>query len=314
MEVASLYADPKQWPVLSAETFPTENHRPIDPVLKAVEELLPHGIRVVTTTWGALGSHRGGTASISRIIHERFKIPTVVHFILQNRTRRDIEALLRGLHLDGLNNILALRGDPPHGVPQHVPGELRHRYASELVEQIVNLNRGMWMDDKGDYALPGVKTNFGIGVAGFPETHPEDLRPGEPPEATRARNIGHLKLKIDAGAHYVIEQMTFDAGLHFRYIKEARAAGITVPIIPSILAFERYSQAARFVGTEHNITMPRRLQGALQNAPQDEQREIALAHQAEQISKLMDGGVPGIHLYCMNRSGPTIELLRRVRG
>jgi methylenetetrahydrofolate reductase (NADPH) len=314
MEVASLYADPTQWPVLSAETFPTENHRPIDPVLRAVEELLLHGIRVVTTTWGALGSHRGGTASISRIIHERFKIPTVVHFILQNRTRRDIEALLRGLYLDGLNNVLALRGDPPQGVPQHVPGELRHRHASELVEQIVNLNRGLWMDDNGAYALHGVKTSFGIGVAGFPEAHPEDLRPGEPPEATLARNIEHLKLKVNAAAHYIIEQMIFDADLHFRYAKAAREAGIAIPIIPSILAFERYAQAARFVGTEHNISMPKRLLQALQDAPEAEQREIAMAHQAAQVRKLIDGGVPGVHLCCMNRSGPTIELLRRAKG
>lgn len=314
MEVANLYADRSQWPVFSAETFPTENHRPIDPLLRAVGELLPHGIRVVTTTWGALGSHRGGTSSISRIIHERFGIPTVVHFIVQNRTRRDIEALLRGLHLDGLNNILALRGDPPHGVPDHVPGELRHRHASELVEQIVHLNRGLWMDDDGDYARPGVKTRFGIGVAGFPETHPEDLRPGEPAEATLARNIEHLKLKIDAGADYVVEQMTFDADLHFRYAKAARDAGITVPIIPGILAFERYDQAARFVGAEHNIAMPRHLREALQSAPADEQRATAMAHMAEQVRKLLDGGVPGIHFYCMNRSGPTIELLRRARG
>jgi methylenetetrahydrofolate reductase (NADPH) len=170
------------------------------------------------------------------------------------------------------------------------------------------------MDEKGDYALRGVKTNFGIGVAGFPEAHPEDLRPGEAAEATLARNIAHLKLKIDAGAQYVVEQMIFDAGLHFRYVEAARSAGITVPIIPSILAFERYAQAARFVGTEHNVGMPRRLQEALQNAPESEQREIAMAHQAAQIRKLLEGGVPGVHLYCMNRSGPTIELLRRVRG
>jgi methylenetetrahydrofolate reductase (NADPH) len=314
MEVASLYADRKQWPVFSAETFPTENHRPIDPILRAVEELLPRGIRVVTTTWGALGSHRGGTASISRIIREMFGIPTVVHFIVQNRTRRDIEALLRGLYLDGLNNILALRGDPPRGVPDHVPGELRHRHASELVEQIVHLNRGLWMDDEGSYARPGVKTRFGIGVAGFPETHPEDLRPAEPPEAAFARNIAHLKLKIEAGAQYVVEQMIFDADLHFRYVKAARDAGIAVPIIPSILAFERYAQAARFVGAEHNITMPRRLREALQKAPEEEQKAIAMAHMAGEVRKLLDGGVPGIHFYCMNRSGPTIELLRRVKG
>jgi methylenetetrahydrofolate reductase (NADPH) len=126
------------------------------------------------------------------------------------------------------------------------------------------------MDDEGSYARPGVKTRFGIGVAGFPETHPEDLRPGEPAEAALARNIAHLKLKVDAGAQYVVEQMIFDADLHFRYAKAARDAGITVPIIPSILAFERYAQAARLVGEEHNITMPRCLREALQNAPAEE--------------------------------------------
>jgi len=313
MEVAALYADPKQWPVFSAETFPTENHRPIDPILKAVEELLPHGIRVVTTTWGALGSSRGGTSSISRIIHEKFKIPTVVHFIVQAKTKRDIEALLRGLHLDGLHNILALRGDPPHGVPDHVPRALRHNHASQLVEQIVHLNRGLWMDADGRYARQGVQTNFGIGVAGFPETHPEDWRPEQPLEANLKRNIEHLRRKIDAGAQYVVEQMTFDADLHFRFVRAARAAGIEIPIIPGILAFERYPQATRFVGQEHNISMPQHLADALQRASEDKQAEIATAHMAQQVQKLLDGGVPGIHFYCMNRSGPTIDLLKRVK-
>jgi hypothetical protein len=80
MEVGSLYADPKQWPVFSAETSSDRESPAIDPSLKAVEELLPYGIRVVTTTWGALGRSRGGTSSVSRIVHEKFKIPTAAHF------------------------------------------------------------------------------------------------------------------------------------------------------------------------------------------------------------------------------------------
>src|SRR3990172_9346509 len=132
MEVASLYADRTQWPVLSAETFPTENFRPIDSVLKAVEELLPHGIKAVTTTWGALGSPRGGTPTLSRIIHEKFSIPTVVHLTIQAKTKRDIENILRSMHLDGLNNVLALGGDPPAGVVDYVPPQLRHKYARDL--------------------------------------------------------------------------------------------------------------------------------------------------------------------------------------
>lgn len=113
MEVASLYSDRDQWPVLSTETFPTENFRPVDPIYKVIEELLPHGIKVVKITWGALDSARGGTTSIARLIHEKFDVPIVVHFSIQAKTKRDVESYLRSMYLDGLPNILVLGGDPP---------------------------------------------------------------------------------------------------------------------------------------------------------------------------------------------------------
>lgn len=262
MEVAALYANPTNWPVLSAETFPTENFRPIDPILKAVEELLPHGIRVITTTWGT----RGGTPSVCRIIRERFKIPTVVHLPIQAKTRRDIESILRSLYLDGLHNVLALGGDPPAGRVDYVPRELRHGYASELVEQIVHLNKGLWMDGEGEYSKAGVKTQFAIAVTGFPEVHPDDYRTEEHPELNMQRNIQHLKMKVDAGAQYVVGQMMFDADLHFRFVRAAQEAGIDVPIIPGVLPFERYAQVARFVGDEYRVSMPTKLRAALENA------------------------------------------------
>ena len=313
MEVASLYADPKQWPVFSAETFPTENFRPIDPILRTVEELLPHGIKAVTTTWGALGSARGGTPSVSRIIHEKFNIPTVVHFSIQAKTRRDVEGLLRGLYLDGLHNILALGGDPPAGQVDYVPAELRHRHASDLVEQLVHMNQGLWLDQDGNYTRTGVKTRFGIGVAGFAEVHPDNYRPEEPYEVNKQRNLEHLRHKVDAGAQYVVEQMIFDAELHFRYVAEARAAGIELPIIPGILPFDRFAQASRFIGESLRITMPAEIRSRLEQASEAEQERLGADYMAEQVQKLLDGGVPGIHFYCMNRSGPTIELLKRVK-
>ncbi|HLF71977.1 MAG TPA: methylenetetrahydrofolate reductase [Dehalococcoidia bacterium] len=311
MEVASLYANPRLWPVFSAETFPTENFRPIDPILKTVEELLPY-IQVVTTTWGALGSPRGGTPSVSRIIHEKFEIPTVVHLSIQAKTKRDMESILRGLHLDGLNNVLALGGDPPAGVVDYVPAELRHRYASGLVEQIAHMNAGLWMDAEGKYTRTGVKTRFGIGVAGFPEIHPDDFRADESLELNMKRNIEHLKIKVDAGADYIVEQMIFDADLHFRFAEAAHKAGIRIPIIPGILPFDRYGQAARFIGEELRISMPVKIQAALEAASEDDQGSIAAEYMSEQVRKILDSGVPGIHFYCMNRSGPTIELLRRI--
>jgi len=314
MEVARLYADPKQWPVLSAETFPTENFRSIDPVLRAVDKLLPHGIRVVTTTWGAMGSARAGTASLSRIIHERFDVPTVVHLSIQNKSRRDIEGILRSLHLDGLHNVLALGGDPPEGIVDYVPADQRHAHARGLVEQIVHLNRGCWMAADGSYTRTGEKTRFGIGVAGFPEVHPEDFRETGDFERGMQRYLGFLKKKVDEGVDYVVEQMIFDADMHFRFEKAARQAGIEVPIIPGILPFERLSQVDRFLGDQLRISMPRGIRERLENASADEQKELAQSYMAEQVRKLLDAGVAGIHFYCMNRSAPTIRLLDRARG
>ena len=313
MEAADLYADPKNWPVFSAETFPTENIRPIDPILRTVEELLPHDIRVVTTTWGALGSPRGGTVSVCRIIRQQFDVPTVVHLPIQAKSVRDIENILRGLHLDGLHNVLALGGDPPAGQVDYVPREIRHGYASDLVDQIAQLNEGLWLDSNGGYSKEGVKTGFGIGVAGFPEVHPDDYRPEEDFEVNMERNIRHLKLKVDAGAHYVVGQMIFDADLHFRFAKAAKEAGIEVPIIPGIVPFERYAQVSRFVGDQLHISMPAEIHTALENVSEEDQKQIAEDHMADVVQKLLDGGVPGIHFYCMNRSQPTIRLLERAR-
>lgn len=314
MEVARLYQNPANWPVLSAETFPTENFRPIDPVLRAVESLLPHGFRVVTTTWGAMGSARGGTASLSRIIHERFGVPTVVHLSIQNKSRRDIENILRAMHLDGLHNVLALGGDPPEGQLDYVPISERHGHARDLVEQIAHLNEGRWLDRDGKYAQEGIATHFGIGVAGFPEVHPEDWEATRDHEAGMKRYLGFLKKKIETGAHYVVEQMIFDADLHFRFVDAARSAGINVPIIPGIMPFQRLDQVERFIGGRLRISMPADLHSALRGLSAEDQATVAEEYMAAQVRTLLEAGVPGIHFYCMNQAGPTIRVLQRARS
>ncbi len=314
MEVARLYRDPKNWPVLSAETFPTQNFRPIEPVLKVVEELLPHGINVVTTTWGAMGSARGGTTSLSRIIRERFGVPTVVHLSIQGKSRQDIEGILRGMYVDDLHNVLALGGDPPEGRIDYVPESLRHLHAQGLVEQIAGMNRGEWLDTDGGYTQSGVETRFGIGVAGFPEVHPEDFTATQDFDAGMDRYLGFLKKKVETGANYIIEQMIFDADLHFSFVAKARAVGIQVPIIPGIMPFERLDQVEKFLGNDLRISMPAELSGTLRGLPAEDQAEIATEYMGVQVRTLLEAGVPGIHFYCMNRSGPTIRVLARARA
>ena len=312
MEVATLLQDPKNWPVFSAETFPTENWRPIEPILKAVEELLPLGIKAITTTWGALGSPRAGTAAICRIIHERYKIPTVVHLTIQGKSLPDIEGILRGLDLEGIHNILALGGDPPAGQKDAIAPWMRHRYASDLVSQIANLNEGRWLGPDYDFKKEGVKTRFGIGVAGFPEVHPDEFRDEDGFDRCLARYIEKLKIKLACGAQYVVCQMVFDAGFFLRFREAAQKAGITAPIVAGVMPFEQWEQIGRFVGDELRISFPAPVQKALQQASKEDQPRIADDHMASLVEELLEAKVAGIHFYCMNRSGPTSRVLRRV--
>jgi methylenetetrahydrofolate reductase (NADPH) len=312
MEVATLLQDPKNWPVFSAETFPTENWRPIEPILKAVEELLPLGIKVITTTWGALGSPRAGTAAICRIIHERYQIPTVVHLTIQGKSIPDIEGILRGLDLEGVHNILALGGDPPAGQKDAIAPWMRHRYASDLVTQIAHMNAGRWLGPNYDFKKEGVKTRFGVGVAGFPEVHPDEFRKDEGFECCMARYIEKLKIKIACGAQYVVCQMVFDAGCFLRFRDAAQKAGITVPIVAGVMPFDHWDQIGRFVGDALRISFPAHVQNALQSASKDDQPRIADDHMTSLVEELLEAKVAGIHFYCMNRSGPTLRVLQRV--
>ena len=312
MEVATLLQDPKNWPVYSAETFPTENWRPIDPVLKAVEELLPYGIKVVTTTWGALGSPRAGTQAISRIIQERFKIPTVVHLTIQGKSLPDIEGILRGLDLEGVRNILALGGDPPSGQKDAIAPWMRHRYASDLVSQIVHMNEGRWLGPTYDFRQDGVKTHFGIGAAGSPEVHPDEYRAEDGFERSLKRYIEKLKIKVASGAQYMVCQMVFDAELFLRFRDAAQQAGITVPIVAGVMPFEHWDQVGRFIGESLRISFPAAAREALCNAAKEDQPRIADQHMGALVERLVEARVAGIHFYCMNRSGPTSRLLQRV--
>lgn len=313
MEVATLISDSKNWPLFSAETFPTENWRSIDPILNAIEELLPMGIKVVTTTWGALGSPRAGTPAISRIIHERFGIPTVVHLTIQAKTRSDIEGILRNLNLDGIHNILALGGDPPAGRKDFIPVELRHRYASDLVSQIVSMNEGRWLGPNLDGTKEGVKTNFGIAVAGFPEVHPDEYNEADGFAVSMDRYIEKLKIKVAAGGQYIICQMAFDADLFLRFRAAVARAGITVPVVAGIFPFTSWEQISRFIGTELRISFPAEVGKMLMGASKEDQARIAEDHTVDLVQRILDAGAPGIHFYCMNQSGPTSRVLQRIR-
>ncbi len=314
MDVAHLYKAPKNWPVLSAETCPIPNHSATEPVLAAVEKLSACGIRVIAANAGATGRSRGDTVSLCRVIRERFEIPTVAPLSIRGMSRRDLESLLCDMHRDALHNVFVMGGGSPPDRIDSGPSERGQRHPWDLVEQIAHMNRGRWLDGSGDYARNGIETNFGVGIAGFPEVHPDDCASTGDSETGMDRQLRSLKKEIEAGADYVIEQAIFDADLHFNFVAKARAAGIQVPIVPGILAFERLDQVEHLLGGRSCISMPADLTGALRGLSVEDQAEVATEYLSGQVRTLLEAGVPGIHFYCMNRAEPTVGILERARG
>jgi methylenetetrahydrofolate reductase (NADPH) len=188
----------------------------------------------------------------------------------------------------GLENVLALRGDPPAGQEQWVKTEGGFEYSRELVELI------------------GSSYDFSIGSACFPETHPSATSPDD--------DLRYLKEKVDAGASFLITQLFFDNALYFEFVARARAIGITVPIVPGIMPFTNYRQIARFTSMI-GATIPDHVLGELE-ARRDVDEAVAefgVAYATMQCADLLAHGAPGVHFYTLNRSPATRAILSSLK-
>jgi methylenetetrahydrofolate reductase (NADPH) len=166
---------------------------------------------------------RPGTIALSALIQYTFNIPVVAHLICGGMDQDQLEDALVELNFLGIENVLALRGDPPNGEKRFVPVKGGYEHSRELVSQINDLNMGRYLDQNLQNAR---KTHFCIGVAGYPEKHAE--------APNLERDIEMLKHKVDSGAHYIVTQMFFDNAVYYRFVDACRKAGITVPIIPGL--------------------------------------------------------------------------------
>jgi methylenetetrahydrofolate reductase (NADPH) len=174
--------------------------------------------------WNAGLSGRDREPSLlSALIQYTFNIPVVAHLICGGMDQDQLEDALVELNFLGIENVLALRGDPPNGEKRFVPVKGGYEHSSELVSQINDLNMGRYLDQNLQNAR---KTHFCIGVAGYPEKHAE--------APNLERDIEMLKHKVDSGAHYIVNQMFFDNAVYYRFVDACRKAGITVPIIPGL--------------------------------------------------------------------------------
>lgn len=234
---------------------------------------------------------RPGTVGICAAIMNKYNIEAIPHLICGGFNKEETENALIDLNFLGIDNVLALRGDPIKTETHFVPEPGGNKYAVDLVKQIVELNNGNYMDENIENANP---TNFSIGVAGYPEKHFES--------PNMKADIKRLKEKIDAGADYVVTQLFYDNKKFFAFVDDCRAAGIDVPIIPGIKPIESMRHIS-FLPKFFNIDLPSELTDELDKCSSNEEvREIGIEWAIQQSKELVEYGSPCLHFYTMGKS------------
>jgi len=275
-------------PTFSFEFFPPrteEGERNLRETLTALRELKPD---FVSVTYGAGGSTRDRTVALTKWIKQGLEIEAMAHLSCVGATTGELCEILDGLESAGIDNVLALRGDPPRGETDWKPHPGGLHYSTELA------------------SLISERYQFCVGAACFPEVHPEapDL----------AHDLRFLREKVEAGATFAITQLFFDNELYFRFVEDARAAGIEIPIIPGIMPITDFKQIKTITGM-CKASIPQRLLEALEWRAHDSDAvlQLGVAYATLQCAELLAGGAPGIQFFTLNRSPATRAILSSLR-
>jgi methylenetetrahydrofolate reductase (NADPH) len=277
-------------PCFSFEFFPPKTEEGVGSLLKTLEDLAPLEPGFVSVTYGAGGSTRDRTVELVTRIKKSSGIEAMAHLTCVGHTRAELRAVLHRLKDAGVENVLALRGDPPLGQKTFEPVPEGFRYASELVRFI------------HEEEFP-----FCVGGACYPEGHVET--------GSREDDMRHLKAKVDAGLDFVITQLFFDNAFYFDFVERARRAGINVPIVPGIMPITNYEQVQRFTRM-CGATVPMRLALQLERVKDqpDAVVQLGVAHATVQCMELLARGVPGVHFYTLNKSPATRMIVSALRA
>ena len=276
-------------PVFSFEFFPPKTDEGMENLWRAATELARDEPAFVSVTYGAGGSTRERTIDVVKRLKTELGLEAMAHFTCVGATVPELRGVLDQMRDAGIENVLALRGDPPKGQEEWraTPGGLS--YSTELIELIAS------------------SYDFSVGAAAFPEVHPQ--------AADADSDIRFLKKKVDAGARFLITQLFFDNELYFDFVERARAAGIDVPIVPGIMPVTNFGQIKRF--TEMcGATLPAHFEcelAARQDDP-DAVRDLGVAYATLQCSELLARGAPGIHFYVLNRAPVARSVLAALRS
>lgn len=275
-------------PIFSFEFFLPKPPEDVDSFLDRVRELKALGPDFVTLTYGAGGTAQDLTIQTAGRIQKETGLETVCHLTCITHTRAEVSAILAQIRSYGISHLVALRGDNPKEGGALPVGQRDFAYAEDLVA---------FIRAHGDLRM---------GVAGYPETHPESKDPAE--------DLAHLASKVKAGGDWVITQLFFDNKHYFDFVRRARAAGITVPIVPGIMPVTGYAQLKRFTAL-CGAALPEELMTELEPVQHDAEAvvRIGIEHATRQCRGLLEGGAPGVHFYTLNRSRSTAAILANLR-
>lgn len=277
-------------PLFSVEFFPPKSDDSANQLLRTAERLREFEPDFASITYGAGGSTRSRTLKYARALHEDYGYAVMPHLTCVGHSHEELVQIINEIKDAGLPQIMALRGDPPKGETDFKPHPDGLSYANELV-----------------HLIREVYPECAIGVAGYPEKHPE--------APSTAIDLLNLKRKVDAGATFVTTQLFFDNQVYFDFVADCERAGIKVPVIPGLLSVTSYDQAKRFCQM-CEASLPEELEQQLVAAGDDKAavEQIGIDWAAKQARELLEKGAPGIHLYILNRAAPTIALMDQLKA
>ena len=280
----------EQPPRISVEFFPPKSEKAVEQLLKTASELRVLNPDFASITYGAGGSTRSRTLKYAERLQAELGYTIMPHLTCVGHSRDELQAIIADFKAAGLNQIMALRGDPPQDADGFTPQPDGLAYANELVALIKE-----------------VYPSCSIAVAGYPEKHPQapDLE----------TDLHNLKRKVDAGASFITTQLFFDNQVYFDFVDRCRAIGIEVPILPGLLTITSLEQAGRFCDM-CQASLPEALEQQLADAGKDpaavEAAGLDWLH--AQARELLQKGAPGLHLYLLNRSGIALQLVERLKA
>lgn len=284
MQVSTLF--PQGKPTFSFEFFPPKSEKASDSLFRTIQELTPLSPAYVSITYGAGGSTRDLTHDLVLRLRNETRLTVVSHLTCVNTSQEEVEGILDRYHRSGIENIMALRGDPPEGQKEFRRTAGGFAHAAELVVHI-----------RKEYP------QMCIGVAGYVEGHPET--------PNRLKEMDYLKAKVDAGANYICTQLFFDNRDFYDFRERCILAGINVPIVAGIMPITSQKSVLRMADLARGARYPARLLKALARAESDVDVERVGTHWAtQQVLDLLDRDVDGVHFYTLNRSQTTLSIYK----